>query len=157
MFPLTVLALLSCFLSLTLLTLPVHSAAPPNTTKHNWGGTDTYFLYALSEADRIAHLSAMHDAGLKVVRIFITAVGRGSKGSSATDVPDLEPHTVGVYNDKILEKIDQLLYEAVSYGVKLDMSDSQHSHTLIFIASELRVLLLRSLTLLSDSWLLSLG
>ena len=120
------LAILFFFLSLALSTLPVHSAPP----KHNWGGCDSYFLYAMSEPDRIAHLSAMHDAGMKVVRIFVTGVGKGSKGSSATDVPDLEPETVGVYDDTILEKIDQLLYEAVSYGVKLDMSVVTTTHSI---------------------------
>jgi len=113
-------------LSLTLLTLPTH-AAP---ARHNWAGADSFFLYAMSDKDRVAHLSAMHDAGMKVVRIFISGVGKGSKGSSAVDVPDLEPQTVGVYDDTILERIDQLLYEAVSYGIKLDMSAQARSNIL---------------------------
>ena len=131
MLPFTILAIF--VLSLTSFTLPTQSAPT-----HNWAGADSFFLYAMSDTDRVAHLSAMHDAGMKVVRIFISGVGRGAKGSSATDVPDLEPETVGVYNDTILERVDQLLYEAVSYGIKLDMSATPlHCHMLSPIAGAL--------------------
>ena len=110
--------LLAFFLTLTSLASPGLSAP----ARHNWGGADSFFLYALSQADRVAHLAAMHDAGMKVVRIFISAVGKGAKGSSAETVPDVEPRMVGEWDDSVLEKIDQLMVEAVKYGVKLDMS-----------------------------------
>ena len=118
---------LSLLLALILVLLPLSSLASPSRSLaapalRNWAGADSFFLFALSEADRIAHLSAMRNASMKVVRIFISAVGNGAKGSSSTATPDLEPVTVGVYNDTILHRIDQLMVEAVQYGVKLDIS-----------------------------------
>jgi mannan endo-1,4-beta-mannosidase len=92
------------------------------SARHNWGGADSFFLFALSESDRLEHLAAMQSAGMKVVRIFISGVGDGAKGSSSTATPDVEPKQLGVWDDTILERIDRLMYESLQYGVKLDIS-----------------------------------
>ena len=96
-------------------------SAPPVVTR-NWAGADSFFLYALNESDRVEHLAAMQAADMKVVRLFLSGIGRGAKGSSARSIPDVEPETLGVWDDRILESVDQLMYEALSYGVKLDIS-----------------------------------
>ncbi|KXS14438.1 glycoside hydrolase family 5 protein [Gonapodya prolifera JEL478] len=57
--------------------------------------------------------------GVTVVRIFITEVDAGLKNTSATYTPDLEPSTLGVFNDTILTTVDEFMYRAQSLGVKL--------------------------------------
>lgn len=84
-----------------------------------WGGVNSFLLHTLSASDRAAHLSAMQANGLKVVRIFISGVDVGAKGSSSVGVSELEPVTVGVYDDTVLQQVDTLMYEAAQYGVKL--------------------------------------
>ena len=37
-------------------------------------------------------------------------------------VPDVEPKTVGVYDDRILERLDDLLYEASIRGIKVTVA-----------------------------------
>lgn len=54
-----------------------------------------------------------------VLRIFIVGVDVGAKGSSSQGLPELEPITVGTYNDAVLTQIDTLMAEAQQYGVKL--------------------------------------
>jgi len=39
-----------------------------------------------------------------------------------TPVPDVEPDTVGVYNDTILERLDDLMQEASVRGIKLTVA-----------------------------------
>ena len=119
----TVLLFLVCVFPVALSLAPsLSSFSPSAPAARNWGGADSFFLFSLSQADRVAHLQAMQAAQMKVVRIFISAVGNGAKGSSSTNTPDLEPDTVGVYDDTILRRIDQLMVEAVQYGIKLDIS-----------------------------------
>jgi len=78
-------------------------------------------LHTLSESDRAAHLTAMQSKGIKVLRIFISSVGAGDKGSSSSGVNDLEQKAVGSYDDTVLTKIDTLMFEASQKGIKLDI------------------------------------
>ena len=40
----------------------------------------------------------------------------------STQVPDVEPLSVGVYNDTILERLDDLMAEASARGIKLTLA-----------------------------------
>lgn len=82
-------------------------------------GANSYYLFALQDADRLAVLDAMSGAGMKVVRIFITHVYENNKNSGNPEVPDLEQWAVGQYDDTILGLIDQLMVDASDRGMKL--------------------------------------
>ncbi|KIJ64683.1 glycoside hydrolase family 5 protein [Hydnomerulius pinastri MD-312] len=86
---------------------------------NDFAGANSYFLYAMSSSDRAAVLDAMQSANMKLLRIFITQVAAGAKGSSATAVNDLETVAVGQYDDTILGMIDTLAIEAHSRDIKL--------------------------------------
>ncbi|KAF8152990.1 glycoside hydrolase family 5 protein [Crassisporium funariophilum] len=86
---------------------------------NNFAGANSYFLFSLSQPDRIAVLDAMKGADMKLLRIFITRVTAGNKGSSAKAVNDLETVAVGSYDDTILRQIDQLAVEARARNIKL--------------------------------------
>eukprot|EP00457_Paulinella_chromatophora_P001469 gb/GEZN01001471.1/.p1 GENE.gb/GEZN01001471.1/~~gb/GEZN01001471.1/.p1 ORF type:complete len:888 (-),score=101.05 gb/GEZN01001471.1/:246-2909(-) len=90
----------------------------------NWGGVNSFFLHTLSDDDRHAHLAAMRSAAMKVVRIFISTIYPGFKGSSSRGVNDLEARNTGYnnYDDRVLAMVDQLMVDCVSYGIKLDIS-----------------------------------
>lgn len=85
-------------------------------------GASSYFLHALQTPDRLAVLNAMQAANLKVVRIFIGSIYANAKGSGNVAVPDVEPKTLGVYDDTILLKIDQLMVECQARGMKLQIA-----------------------------------
>ncbi|KAM0787328.1 hypothetical protein ACM66B_003417 [Microbotryomycetes sp. NB124-2] len=84
-----------------------------------WTGVSSYYLYAMADDDRAQVLDAVKGAGFKVIRIFIAFVGHNNKGSNSVEVPDLEPNEVGSYDDTVLYKIDQLMYECKQRGLKL--------------------------------------
>lgn len=107
--------------------------APVEPTGY-FAGVSSYYLFALNDNDRYAVLDAVSGAGLSVVRIFIAGVGANNKGSSNDAVPDreydlsdrfaavadcvrkVEPNQVGQYDDTILYKIDQLMYDCKQRG-----------------------------------------
>ncbi|KAG5720878.1 hypothetical protein E4T56_gene15245 [Termitomyces sp. T112] len=105
-------------------------------TANDFAGANSYFLHTLSAADRAAVLDAMQSADMKLLRVFITRVAAGAKGSSAQAVDDLETvagkvihfqktslyhefSSVGSYDDTILTQIDVLASEAHSRDIKL--------------------------------------
>ncbi|KAF8065048.1 glycoside hydrolase family 5 protein [Lyophyllum atratum] len=98
----TVLALYPCFVA-----------------ANDFAGANAYFLHTLSAADRASVLDAMQGANMKLLRVFITRVAAGAKGSSAKAVNDLETVAVGSYDDTILRQIDVLASEAHARDIKL--------------------------------------
>jgi hypothetical protein len=61
----------------------------------------------------------MKDAGMSVVRVFITHIYENNKGSGNDEIPDLEQWGLGQYDDTILKKIDKLMSECYARKMKL--------------------------------------
>eukprot|EP00040_Diaphanoeca_grandis_P010607 m.54383 g.54383 ORF g.54383 m.54383 type:complete len:782 (-) comp21903_c0_seq1:67-2412(-) len=93
-------------------------------TQVNWAGISNYYLYSCNSTIRAEALNTVRAAGLKVVRVFLLSTeGVGSVAAcSSTPIPDVEPQTVGVYNDAILEQLDELLFEASIRGIKITVA-----------------------------------
>ena len=84
-----------------------------------WTGVNSFFLHTLSDSDQVSILTALKAAHVQVVRIFISGVGAGSKGSSSSGVNDLEQTYVGVYDDTVLLVIDKIMSKVSSFGIRL--------------------------------------
>ncbi|KAJ3103467.1 hypothetical protein HK100_004198 [Physocladia obscura] len=95
----------------------MRSCAP--RPKDLWSGVNSYFIHTLPESDQESLLSSLHAAGVSKIRIFITKFGKGGKNTTSVGANDLEEQTVGVYNDTILNQIDQLMYRMEKYNMKL--------------------------------------
>ncbi|ORY88173.1 glycoside hydrolase superfamily [Leucosporidium creatinivorum] len=95
------------------------TSATTSDLSGDWHGASSYYLFALADTERYAVLDALKDGGFKVVRIFVSYVGANNKGSNSVEVNDMEPKEVGTYDDTILEKIDQLMYDCQQRGLKL--------------------------------------
>ncbi|KAF7354066.1 hypothetical protein MVEN_01093900 [Mycena venus] len=89
---------------------------PSALAANSWAGANNYYLYALPQVDRLAILSGMQSAGMKVLRTWVTGFGAGQKASNNVAVHDLEANGLGTYNDTVLDLIDQLMVDAHSYG-----------------------------------------
>ena len=103
-----------------------HVEAPTAATQHSWAGISNYYLWSCNSTVRTEALNAVRAAGLRVVRVFlVSTTGAGAVAACAdTPTPDLEPTAVGSYDNTILERLDQLMYEA-----KREMyADAQCSH-----------------------------
>ncbi|KAJ3074944.1 hypothetical protein HDU98_009719 [Podochytrium sp. JEL0797] len=84
-----------------------------------WAGANSYFIHNLPISEQESLLAALQQAGVTVVRVFITKFDQGGKGTDASGFPDLEMTTVGVYDDTALQAIDHLLSIVPNYGIKL--------------------------------------
>ncbi|ORY45178.1 hypothetical protein BCR33DRAFT_697308, partial [Rhizoclosmatium globosum] len=84
-----------------------------------WAGANSYFLANLPEADQRYVLSALQQAGITVVRVFVTQFKPNGKKTNAYGQPDLEMTTIGQYNDTALIYLDGLLSIVPDYGIKL--------------------------------------
>ncbi|KAH7097923.1 glycoside hydrolase family 5 protein [Auriculariales sp. MPI-PUGE-AT-0066] len=97
----------------------VLAATPLVRAFASFAGTNSYYIAALPQNERLALLQSMKNADMKVLRTFVQGVSAGAKNSSNGDLPDLEPNAIGEYDDTILNAIDQLMVEAHDYGIKL--------------------------------------
>jgi mannan endo-1,4-beta-mannosidase len=90
----------------------------------NWSGISNYYLYSCNETIRTEALNAVRAAGIKVLRVFLlsTQADGSVAACSSTPVPDVEPQAVGVFDDTILERLDDLLFEASARGIKLTVA-----------------------------------
>lgn len=108
--------------------LPPPTAALPAVaaTQTNWAGVSSYYLYSCNATVRAEALNAVRAAGLKVVRVFLLSTSNNTAGAvaacEASGVPDVEPAQVGVYDDTILARLDDLLLEAAARGLKLTVA-----------------------------------
>ena len=93
-------------------------------TQHSWAGINNYYLWSCNATVRAEALNAVRAAGLRVVRVFLlSTTGGGAVAACAdTPTPDLEPKAVGTYDDTILERLDQLMYEAAERSLKLTVA-----------------------------------
>jgi len=84
----------------------------------NWGGVNSYFLWAMGQAEQDQILSDMQTRGLKMMRIFVSTVPRNFKSTTSQFVPFLEPR-LGEYDFTALELINKFMVKVKEYGVKL--------------------------------------
>ena len=95
---------------------------PRNTDKTNqcnWGGVNSYLLYALPEDHQDTILSDLQSFGLKAVRVWVAGVDKNAKGTGSPFVPHFEPKHMGEYDYTVLNMIDKLMLKAQQYGIKL--------------------------------------
>ena len=84
----------------------------------NWGGVNSYFLWAMGQAEQDQILRDMQTRGLKMMRIFVSTVPQNFKSTTSQFVPFLEPR-LGEYDFTALELINKFMVKVKEYGVKL--------------------------------------
>lgn len=105
--------------SMSAFSAPSITATPTSTPLANqgatglWGGVNSPLLFTMSDADQSEWVIKLHAANIKVIRVII----KSSFSNNA--IPDLEPTSIGIYNDTILQRIDNLMVKTVSVGIKL--------------------------------------
>jgi len=85
----------------------------------SWAGSNNYYAYALPAADQAILLDGMKDAGMKVLRTWVTGLPPNQKGSRSQGTKDVEGDGIGKYDPSTLKLIDQLMVEAKQRGIKL--------------------------------------
>ncbi|KAI5115894.1 hypothetical protein M0805_002469 [Coniferiporia weirii] len=104
-----------------------NSTSSGNTTtvsgSGNFAGSNLYYAAGLSSDQRKTYLSALTDANMKVLRVWLDGQSTGStEGTTITTYPSLEPNAIGQYDDTVLNNLDDFMLDANSYGIKLQIS-----------------------------------
>ncbi|EPQ51226.1 glycoside hydrolase [Gloeophyllum trabeum ATCC 11539] len=92
---------------------------PECLAANSWTGANNYYVYTLPTGEQETLFQAMSDAGMKVLRTWVTGLDAGQKDSDNSAVGDLEHGGLGNYDDHVLDLIDQTMVIAHNYGVKL--------------------------------------
>ncbi|KAH9933245.1 glycoside hydrolase [Epithele typhae] len=108
--------LLACVLPLA----QVAVAAP-------FAGSNLYYAAGLTADGRTAYLKTLQSAGMKVLRVWLDGQSGSPKGTSINAFPDLEPTKIcdgdtSCYNPTVLERLDDFMVAAHSFGIKLLIS-----------------------------------
>merc|ERR1712137_43638 len=89
----------------------------------NWAGSNLYYAAGLSQSQQDYLFSNLQSAGCKVIRVWLDGQNSGStKNTPITSFPDLEPNTIGQYDDTVLNLLDGVMLTANKYGIKLLIS-----------------------------------
>ncbi|KAH9924706.1 glycoside hydrolase [Fomitopsis serialis] len=91
---------------------------------NSFAGSNLYYAAGLQDDDRTALLKGLQSAGMKVLRVWINGQSNDQKGTHINPFNDLEPNTpcngdTSCYDDTILERLDDFMVAANSYGIKL--------------------------------------
>ncbi|KAF2236156.1 glycoside hydrolase family 5 protein [Viridothelium virens] len=91
---------------------------------NSWGGGNLYFLHGLSDSDQEYYINTLASDKAKAVRLWVTELNAGcQKGSKVvSSIPDLEPDSIGTYNDTVLDALDGVLAKLVTKGIKAIIS-----------------------------------
>eukprot|EP00039_Didymoeca_costata_P002943 m.64037 g.64037 ORF g.64037 m.64037 type:complete len:788 (+) comp11619_c0_seq3:101-2464(+) len=110
--------------SVILLLVASYTTSISGGTQTRWAGINSYYLYSCNNSIQVEALNNIRAAGLKVVRVFLLSTeGEGSiPACQDTPTPDVEPITVGEYNDTILERLDDFLAAASARGIKVTIA-----------------------------------
>ena len=92
------------------------------STQCNWGGVNSYFLWAVGDAEQDTILSDMQRRGLKMMRIFVSTVPQNFKSTTSQKVPFFEPDHMGQYNYTALELINKFMVKAKAHNIKLQIA-----------------------------------
>jgi len=90
-----------------------------NAAPVSFGGTASFFLHALPSSTQDEILDNIRNAGLKVVRVFISRFYSNEKGSGNYAMNDIEPNTVGSFDNTQLNALNNLMLKAYNRGLKL--------------------------------------
>ncbi|OAG33866.1 hypothetical protein AYO21_12026 [Fonsecaea monophora] len=120
---------MTSFMSLSLLVLAslfafcTSQPSPSNGNYDMFWGTSSYYAHGLDEATRNAWLDGLQRDGARIIRIWINGISPGTyKGTNITvTIPNLE-ETVGIFNDTVLDAIDDLFMEGHRRGIKFIVS-----------------------------------
>jgi len=89
----------------------------------SWAGSSLYYAPGLYQNDQEFLFSNLQQNGFKVLRVWLDGQSTATtKGTNIQSYPDLEPNTVGTFDDTVLELVDNLMLTAHQYGVKLMIS-----------------------------------
>ncbi|KAI0916002.1 hypothetical protein AcV5_003460 [Taiwanofungus camphoratus] len=96
-------------------------------TANSFAGSNLYYASGLNDNDSTTILQGLSDAGMKVLRVWLDGQSLSQQGTNVNTFPDLEPNQIcngdtSCYDDTVLQRLDDFMVVAHSYGIKLLIS-----------------------------------
>ena len=88
----------------------------------SFAGGNMYFLWACNTEIQKNYLTRMSDANMSVIRTFVTGYNKPWEMDHCDFYDDIESNGVGVWNNTILDRIDDLVILANSYHIKVTLT-----------------------------------
>ncbi|VDB83765.1 unnamed protein product [Peniophora sp. CBMAI 1063] len=89
----------------------------------SFAGTNLYYAAGLSASQRATYLDALQGAGMKVLRVWLDGQSTAStKNTPITSYNDLEPNSIGTFDDTVLNLLDAFMIDSHARGIKLLIS-----------------------------------
>ncbi|KAI1339845.1 glycoside hydrolase superfamily [Xylariaceae sp. FL0016] len=105
----------------------VASLATGALAASSWPGSNLYYAAGLNTTQQDYLFSGLKEAGVKVLRVWLDGHGTEEKGTPLESWNSLEgTDGPGNYDDTVLNRLDDLMVNAQSYGIKLWIS--MHSY-----------------------------
>lgn len=86
-----------------------------------FAGTNLYYAAGLSSDQQASYFSALQSADVKVLRVWLDGQTSPQKGTTFKSYPSLE-NPVGTFDDTVLNLLDDVMFNASKYGIKLLIS-----------------------------------
>ncbi|KAJ6151697.1 glycoside hydrolase family 5 protein [Penicillium chermesinum] len=106
--------LVACLVSL--------AGAPRVFAAKSFAGSNLYYAAGLSSDEQETLFSGLQDAGAKVLRVWLDAEDSPQKNTTFTSYPPLESDKPGSWDDTVLNNLDDVMFNANKYGIKLLIS-----------------------------------
>ncbi|KAI0947704.1 hypothetical protein AcW1_009401 [Taiwanofungus camphoratus] len=94
---------------------------------NSFAGSNLYYAAGLNDNDSTTILQGLSDARMKVLRVWLDGQSSSQQGTNINTFPDLEPNQIcngdtSYYDDTVLQRLDDFMMAARSYGIKLLIS-----------------------------------
>ncbi|CAI6099504.1 unnamed protein product [Clonostachys chloroleuca] len=110
---------LSTFLAPALLAF---GFVPATLAAKSFSASNLYYAAGLTEDQQATLFEGLQSAGVKVLRVWLDGQSGNTKGTEINDFGALEAETPGVWDDTVLNRLDDVMANAHGYGIKLLIS-----------------------------------
>ncbi|KAL5361128.1 glycoside hydrolase superfamily [Aspergillus floccosus] len=104
------------------LSLIVPLLVPAATAASVFAGSNLYYAAGLTSSQQDTLFTGLQSAGVKVLRVWLDGQSSAQKGTQLSPFPSLERDSPGNWDDTVLNRLDDVMYKAHQYGIKLLIS-----------------------------------
>ncbi|KAJ5147292.1 glycoside hydrolase family 5 protein [Penicillium atrosanguineum] len=88
----------------------------------SFAGSNLYFAAGLTSEQQDTLFNGLESAGVKALRVWLDGQSNEQKGTKINTFPGLESDSPGDWDDTVLNRLDDVMYNAHKHGIKLLVS-----------------------------------
>ncbi|GAB7321949.1 hypothetical protein MBLNU13_g03014t1 [Cladosporium sp. NU13] len=88
----------------------------------SFAGSNLYYAAGLTQSQQTTLFTGLKDAGIQVLRVWLDGQSSPQKGTQINSYSSLEGNTPKSWNDEVLNRLDDFMFNARGYGIKVIIS-----------------------------------